>query len=105
MDKEKKMAQAVASMMSDPTKRDALAEIIVEFVQPNHLTSDFIAGLLNTRRLKPGDTPVKKVRKGIEVRTLVPGAVHLASEITVSERMNYILDGADVKVTYNQLLA
>lgn len=99
---EKKLAEAVASMMTDPMKRDALAEIIVEYVQPNHMTVDFISGLLNARRLKPGDSLVKKVRKGIEVRTLVPGAVHLASEITVSERMNYILDGADVKVTYNQ---
>lgn len=102
MDKDKKVAEAIASMMSDPAKRDALAEIIVEFVQPNHITADFISGLLNTRRLKPGDSLVKKVRKGIDVRTLVPGAVHLASEITVSERMNYVLDGADVKVTYNQ---
>jgi len=32
----------------------------------------------------------------------VPGSVHLASEVTVSERMNYVLDGADVKVTYNE---
>ena len=102
MDKDKKVAEAIASMMSDPVKRDALAEIIVEFVQPNHITADFISGLLATRRLKPGDSLVKKVRKGIDVRTLVPGAVHLASEITISERMNYVLDGADVKVTYNQ---
>ena len=101
-DKDKKVAEAIASMMSDPARRDALAEIIVEFVQPNHITADFISGLLATRRLKPGDSLVKKVRKGIDVRTLVPGAVHLASEITVSERMNYVLDGADVKVTYNQ---
>ncbi|MCK5642669.1 MAG: hypothetical protein KAJ19_17810, partial [Gammaproteobacteria bacterium] len=102
MDKDKKVAEAIASMMSDPARRDALAEIIVEFVQPNHITADFISGLLATRRLKPGDSLVKKVRKGIDVRTLVPGAVHLASEITISERMNYVLDGADVKVTYNQ---
>jgi len=102
MKDEKKVAEAVASMMSDPLKRDALAEIIVEYVQPNHITADFISGLLTTRRLKPGDSLVKKVRKGIKVRTLVPGAVHLAGEITVSERMNYVLDGADVKVTYNQ---
>jgi len=99
---EKKLASAVASMMNDPLKRDALAEIIVEYVQPNHMTTDFVSGLLKSRRLKPGDSLVKKVRKGIKVRTLVPGAVHLASEIRVSDRMNYILDGADVKVTYNQ---
>lgn len=102
MKDEKKVAEALASMMSDPLKRDALAEIIVEYVQPNHMTTDFISGLLNARRLNPGDSLVKKVRKGISVRTLVPGSVHLASEITVSERMNYVLDGADVKVTYNQ---
>lgn len=48
------------------------------------------------------DALVKKVRKGIQVRTLVPGAVHLASELTVSDRINYILDGADVKVTANE---
>ena len=98
---EKQMQKAIASMIADPSKRDALAEIIVEFVQPNHLTTDFISGLLGTKNLKPGDSLVKKVRKGIVVRTLVPGAVHLASEITVSERMNYVLTGADVKVTYN----
>lgn len=100
---EKKILEALASLMKSNKKedRDALAEIIVEYVQPNHLSEEFTRGLLNTRRLNPGDSLVKKVRKGIKVRTLVPGAVHLATEITVSERMNYILDGADVKVTAN----
>jgi|SRR3972149_255145 len=98
---EKRILQALAALMKDRSQREALAEIIVEYVQPNHLTEEFTRGLLNTRRLSPGDSLVKKVRKGIEVRTLVPGAVHLASEITISERMNFILDGADVKVTAN----
>lgn len=102
MPEEKKVQEAIAAMVADPSKRDALAEIIVEYVKPNHLTVDFVSGLLKARTLKPGDSLVKKVRKGINVRTLVPGAVHLASEVTVTERMNYILDGADVKVTYNQ---
>jgi len=101
MDKNKKELEALASMMKNKHQRDALAEILVEYVQPKHLTEEFVGRLLNTRSLNPGDSLVKKLRKGIEVRTLVPGAVHLASEITVSERMNYILDGADVKVTYN----
>jgi len=98
---EKRIQEAIASLVKDKSKRDALAQIIVEYVQPNHITGEFVNGLLTTRSLKPGDSLVKKIRKGIEVRTLVPGAIHLASEITVSERMNYILDGADVKVTYN----
>lgn len=98
---EKRIQEAIASLVKDKSQRDALAQIIVEYVQPNHLTGEFVNGLLTTRSLKPGDSLVKKIRKGIEVRTLVPGSVHLASEITVNERMNYILDGADVKVTYN----
>jgi hypothetical protein len=99
---EKQVQEAIAALIKDKSQRDALADIIVEYVQPNHLTGEFVQGLLNTRTLKPGDSLVKKVRKGIRVRTLVPGAIHLAQEITVSERMNYILDGADVKVTYNE---
>jgi hypothetical protein len=98
---DKKVIEAIASLLQDKSQRDALASIIVEYVKPNHLTDEFVRGLLPVRSLKPGDSLVKKVRKGIEVRTLVPGAVHLASEITVNERMNYVLDGADVKVTFN----
>jgi hypothetical protein len=99
---EKRVQEAIASMIKDRNQREALAQIIVEYVQPNHITGEFVSGLLKTRSLKPGDSLVKKVRKGIKVRTLVPGAIHLASEITVSERINWVLDGADVKVTYNE---
>lgn len=97
---DKKLREAYASLAKDD--RQALAELMVEFVQPNHITVDFVSMLLNTRRMKEGDALVKKLRKGIEVRTLVPGAIHLASEITLTERANYILDGADIKVTYNE---
>lgn len=96
------MREAWATVSSDPNQREALAELIVEYVRPNHLTNQYMSLLLNTRALQPGDALVKKIRKGIEVRTLVPGATHLASEITTSERMNYVLDGADVKVTFNE---
>jgi len=98
---ETKLREAVASVVKSGD-REALAELLIEYIQPNHITTDYIGMLLNTRTLNPGDALVKKLRKGIEVRTLVPGAVHLASQITVSERMNYVLDGADVKVTYNE---
>lgn len=100
MEKEK-INEAVASLLKSGD-REAVAELIVEYIQPNEVTTDFISMLLNTRVLKPGDSLVKKIRKGIEVRTLVPGSVHLASEITVSDRINYVLDGADVKVTFNE---
>jgi hypothetical protein len=48
------------------------------------------------------DALVKKVRSGAKVRTLVPGSIHLASEITVRDRINYVLDGGDVKIHFNE---
>lgn len=98
---EKNYKEAIAELLKEG-KREALAQLIIEYVQPNHLTNDFVSLLLGTRALNPGDALVKKVRTGIKVRTLVPGSVHLASEITVRDRINYVLDGADVKVTYNE---
>lgn len=96
-----KLNEAVASILKSGDRK-ALAELVIEYVQPNHITTDFVGMLLNTRSLKPGDALVKKVRKGITVRTLVPGSVHLASEITTQERINYVLDGADVKVNFSE---
>jgi len=97
---EKQLQEAFASLIKDGN-RSALAELLVEYVEPQHVTTDFIGLLLNTRNLAPGDALVKKVRKGIKVRTLVPGRIHLASELTVSDRINHVLDGADVKVHAN----
>ena len=101
---EKDYKEALAEIMQqgDEESREALAQILVEFIEPSHLTNEFVSVMLGTRSLNAGDLLVKKVRKGIEVRTLVPGAVHLSSEITISDRINFILDGADVKVTYNE---
>lgn len=102
MDKKdmKKYQEAFASLAK--TDREALAALIVEYLDPNHYATDIVGMFLNTRRLKPGDQLIKKVRKGIVVRTLVPGAVHLASEVTVEDRANYHLSGVDVKVHANE---
>jgi hypothetical protein len=98
---EKELKAAVASLLKDGN-REALAALIIEYVQPRHLTDDFVSLLLGTRSLNIGDALVKKVRTGIKVRTLVPGSIHLKSELTVRDRINYVLDGADVGVTYNE---
>lgn len=102
MDEAKELALQKALASAAKEDRTALAELLVEWIQPNHITEDIISMFLNTRSLKPGDALVKKVRKGIEVRVLTPGAVHLASEITVSDRINYVLSGADIRVHANE---
>lgn len=98
---EKKFKEAIAELLK-AGNREALAQLIIEYVQPQHLTNDFVSLLLGTRSLNIGDALVKKVRTGIKVRTLVPGAMHLKSELTTRDRINYVLDGADVGVTYNE---
>lgn len=97
-----KFKEAVAELMKDKNQREALAELLVEYIQPNHITVDFIGMLLNSRSLNKGDALVKKVRKGITVHTFVPGAIPLKSEVTVVDRINYILDGSVVGVTANE---
>lgn len=99
---ETKFKEAVAELLKDKNKREALAELLVEYIAPNHITVDFIGMLLRTRNLQKGDALVKKVRKGITVHTFVPGAIPLKSEVTVTDRINYILDGSVVGVTANE---
>ena len=97
----KEFKQAYAQMASDPTMREAVAELLVEFIEPNHLAKEIMSLFVDTRSLNPGDALVKKVRRGISVRTLVPGSIHLSNEITVTDRINYVLEGADIRVTAN----
>jgi hypothetical protein len=97
-----KFKEAIAGVMKDRKQREALAELIVEYIQPNHLTTDYVSRLLTTRSLKPGDSLVKKIRKGISVHTWVPGSISLKHEVTVSERINYVLDAAIVSVMANE---
>ena len=97
---EKTLKEAFASLVKKGDM-SAISALLVEYIQPQHLTVDVIGLLLNSRSMSEGDALVKKVRKGIKVRTLVPGRIHLASELTVSDRINFSLDGADVKVTAN----
>lgn len=92
---------AYAAVVKDKSQREALSELIINWIQPNHLSSDIVSLFLNTRQLKAGDALVYKVRRGIEVRKLVPGSIHLVSEVAVSDRINYTLEGAQVGVTYN----
>jgi len=98
---EKQLKDAFASLIKKGDM-SAVAELLVEVIEPTHLTVDFVGMLLNTRSLNKGDALVKKIRKGIRVHTLVPGRIHLAHELTVSDRINYVLDGLDVKVHCNQ---
>lgn len=98
---EKTLKDAFAALVKKGEK-NALAALLVEYIDGNHLPADIMNLIMPSRSLNEGDTLIKKIRKGIKVRTLVPGRIHLASELTVSDRINYVLDMADVKVTANE---
>ncbi len=49
----KQLKEAYAALIKEG-KREALAELIVEFVQPTHITTDFVGLLLDARSLNPG---------------------------------------------------
>ncbi len=97
----KEVKEALASTMKSADKK-AFAEMMVEWVEPNHITLDIIGMLLNTKQMNPGDMLVKKLRKGLKVWTHVPGSIPLRGEITVTERTNYVLDTAIIGATANQ---
>lgn len=92
------MKKAIASVAQDDK---ALAELIMEYIQPNNIPTDMMSLLLNTRALDIGDSLVKRVREGGTVHTYVPGSIHPKSEITVRDNIMYNLDGAIIEVTYN----
>jgi hypothetical protein len=98
---EKTLKDAVASLVKAKDYA-AFAALMVEYIDANHVPADIMNLILPSRSMNEGDVLVKKIRRGIKVRTLVPGRIHLASELTVSDRLNYALDMADVKVTVNQ---
>lgn len=51
---EKELKEAIAGLMKSG-QRDALAALITEYVQPQHITVDFVSLLLNSRSLNVGD--------------------------------------------------
>jgi hypothetical protein len=82
--------------------KQALAELIVEYVDPKHVTKDIVGMFLDYRSLNPGDALVKKVRRGVEVRQLVPGQTTLAKQITVKDVVNYNIDQAYAEISHNE---
>jgi hypothetical protein len=98
---EKELKEAIAGLMKDKSQKDALAQLLVEYIQPNHITTDFISMLMPSRQLAKGDVLLKKVRTGITVHSHVPGSIPLKSEVTVRDRMTWVLDTAIVGVNCN----
>lgn len=91
--------EAIAELMK--RDREKFAQLMVDVIKPGHLTEDYVSLMLKVRKLKPGDALVKRAWKGIQVRTLVPGTEQLATQPSISDRVNISLEGAVASVAVN----
>ncbi len=82
-------------------KYEEVAELITTFVNPNHVSRDYVSLLLNTISRKPGDVEIRNLRSKLKVQTLVPGAIHDGQEIKVKSTAQYALDGSHLKVSFS----
>lgn len=75
-------------------RNSAFAELIVESIDPQHITLEIFNAFLPTRTLNVGDQLVKRVRRtGHPVRTMVPGTTHLSDPFyPPRETVNYMID-------------
>jgi hypothetical protein len=97
----KALASAAKEVGATPGVRSAFAQVITESIEPNHLSFDILSSFMPTRTLNPGDQLSRRVRKGVPVRTFVPGTNHLADQIAVRDVMVHAIDQIVAKVRYS----
>ena len=101
MAKQEEFVKGLAELATKDRKE--FAELVVEWVKPGRIAEDIVGLMLETRRYKPGDLLVAKIRRGVDqVRTLVPGQQTMAVELAVDERVNWKWDTAYIHVTANE---
>jgi len=107
MDEKLKKALAEVAMSYDPEGRNgapnrAFAEMVIESINPNHLTLDIFNTFLRVRSGTPGTQYVKRVRSGHRVYSFVPGTMHRTSQIAVRDIMAYQYDSIIAGVRMNE---
>jgi len=86
------------------TDKQALAEIITEYIDPVYLTIDVAGAFMNTREIKIGDMLVKRYKGKYNVQQIVPGQITLGQQIAIKDKaMSYNLDILSAKASYNTL--
>lgn len=87
------IAEAAKGAGVSPNTRSAYADLVMDVVEPNHLSLDLFSSFLPTRQMKPGDEFGKRVKRGrYPVRTMVPGSKHLTDVTDYVEQFNYMFD-------------
>jgi len=88
-----KMKTAGNTTTGSRAGRSEFAELLVEIIQPNHLSLDLFQAFLPVVTMNPGDQRVRKIRRGrYPVRTMVPGSKHLTDVLSNAEQYTYVFD-------------
>jgi hypothetical protein len=74
-------------------RRTAFADLVVEVVQPNHLSLDLFSTFMPVTQMQPGDLRGRRVRRGrYPIRTMVPGSKHLTDVLDYLEYQTFMFD-------------
>lgn len=96
------LAETAKTAGMAPNKQSAFAEIVVDIVQPNHLSLDLFSAFMPTRQFNKGDIVAKRVRRGrYPVRTMVPGSKHLHDVLSFVENQVYMFDRLIAGTSHN----
>lgn len=95
-------AEAAKTIGNTPGRNSAMAETILELVNPSHLSLDIFSSFMPVRTLNPGDSVQRRVRKGkYRVYTMSPGSHHLTSATNFLDQYAYNFDRLIAGTSYN----
>ncbi len=95
------LTQAQAEVLKEAAKtakdargmRTAYADLLIETIQPNHLSLEIFNAFMPTVQKNAGDQIGKRVRRGrYPIRTMTPGAKHLTDVLDYQEYISFMFD-------------
>lgn len=82
--------------------RTAYSDLVIETVEPNHLSLDLFSAFMPTVTKKKGDQIGRRVRRGrYPIRTMVPGSKHLTDVLSYQEFYTMMFDRLIAGTSHN----
>ena len=82
--------------------RTAYADLVIETVEPNHLSLDLFSAFMPTVQKNKGDQIGRRVRRGrYPIRTMVPGSKHLTDVLSYQEFYTMMFDRLIAGTSHN----
>lgn len=82
--------------------RTAFAELVIESIEPNHLSLDLFNTFLPTVQKNKGDQIGRRIRRGrYPIRTMVPGSKHLTDVLSYQEYYTMMFDRLIAGTSHN----